>query len=790
MKPITNIAILGAGVMGAQIAAHFANAHYPVKLFDLTGKDGEPRSKTAQDGIARLAKLKPAPLANADAANLITPRNYDDHIAELKDCGLIIEAIAEKMQWKAELYERIAPYISEDSILASNTSGLSIDELAAHVPAAVQGQFLGIHFFNPPRYMSLVELIPSQHTQADILDRLETLLTHRLGKTIVRAKNTPNFIANRIGVFAMLAAVLHAEKLGIPVNVVDELTGRALGRPKSATYRTADVVGLDTFAHVVQTKAERLPNDPWHPHYRVPAVAQALIDNGALGQKTGAGFYKKDGKKILHIDAKSGQYQEATEHADKDVLAILKDKDAHARLEKLRSSTHPQAQFLWAALRDTFHYAACHLADIAHNARDVDIALRAGFGWDEGPFETWQKAGWQDTAAAIQADIDAGKTLANAPLPAWVSDGRSGVHFPDGSYSAETNSNQPRSALAVYAKQLAPLKLYGEGDNHIGSTVYQTDTLRAFTHEHNPRALIVSFTTKMHTCSHQLLKDLMAAIDEAERSYDALVIWQPDGPFSAGADLASVAADVTAGNYDVAAEFVRDFQRTSMKIRFSRIPVITAVNGLALGGGCEFILHSDRSIATLESYIGLVEVGVGLLPGGGGTKEFARLAALRAGKDNNLLNAIKPYFTTIAMAKVSSSAYEAQALGYLKDGDSIIFNPAELLYCALSQARAMADAGYRPPIDAPFKVAGRDGAATLKMQLINMLEGSMISAYDYEIGSKIADVITGGDVAPNSEVTQEWLLQIERERFMELVHNPKTHERINHMLQTGKPLRN
>lgn len=784
---LQNVAILGAGVMGAQIAAHFANAHIPVKLFDLAGKDDQPKNIIAQTAIQKLTTLKPVPLADNALSALITPCNYDEHLETLKHCDLIIEAIAEKLEWKRDLYEKITPHLAAHTILASNTSGLSIDDLADAVPNALQSRFCGIHFFNPPRYMSLVELIPSKHSHPTILDDLETALTSTLGKNIIRAKNTPNFIANRVGVFAMLAAVIHAERLGIPINVVDELTGRALGRPKSATFRTADVVGLDTFAHVVKTKADRLQNDPWHAHYQIPKLGQTLINNGALGQKTGAGFYKKAGKKILQIDANSGQYTEATEHAAPEILAILKE-PPHTRLQKLHDSDHPHAQYLWSILRDTFHYAAYHLADIAHNARDLDLAIRFGFGWDDGPFETWQKSGWQQTAAWIAEDIANGKTLSNAALPAWVTDGRDGVHFPDGSYDPNTGKNQARSTLAVYHKQLSPPRVFGESTALLGDTVHETDTIRCYTHPIAPRILIISFKTKMHTCNHSLLKDLMAAIHRAETDYEAIVIWQTEGAFSAGADLASVAKEVQSGNTAQAAEFVRDFQRTSMTIRFSRVPVITAVNGLALGGGCEFILHSDHTVATLESYIGLVEVGVGLLPGGGGTKEFARRAAARSNGD--LINALKPLFTTITMAKVSTSAYDAQTLGYLRESDTIIFHPNELLYAALKQAEALAASSYRPPVDAPFKVAGRDGAATIQMQLFNMLEGNMISAYDYEIGCKIAHIITGGDVEPNSEVTQQWLLEIEWKKFMELVAHPKTHERIIHMLETGKPLRN
>lgn len=788
-KPIHSVAVLGAGVMGAQIAAHFANAHYPVKLFDLVAKDSDDRNEIVHNAIKRLGKLKPAPLAEQGVEQLITACNYEDDLDQLKDCDLIIEAIAEKMQWKRDLYERIAPAVRQDAILATNTSGLSIQALAESVPEGIRHRFCGVHFFNPPRYMHLVELIPCDGTDPEVLDNLETFLVSRLGKGVVRARNTPNFIANRVGVFAMLAAVKHAAQFGLAFDVVDQLTGRLLGRPKSATFRTADVVGLDTLAHVVHTKQERLQDDPWHQHYTLPDYIQKLIDNGALGQKSGAGFYKKEGKTIKQLDPQSGEYQPAEGKADKDIVAILKNPNAAERLKALHDSDHPQAQFIWSVLRDTFHYAAYHLADIAHCARDIDLALRWGFGWDEGPFETWQKAGWQQVAQWINEDVASGKSLADAPLPNWVGK-HDGVYTPKGAYDAANDSFVARSDLAVYQRQIVPPAVFGEQQGEIGTTVHETDTLRTWTLDH-PAAdglLIASFKTKMRTCSHALLKDLMAAIDRAEAEYSGLVIWQGnDGPFSAGADLASVQEEVMAGNDAAATAFAADFQRTSMRIRYSRVPVVSAAQGLALGGGCEFLMHSDRVIAALESYIGLVEVGVGLLPGGAGTKEFAMRAAEHA--HGNFAAALKDSFMTIATAKVSTSAVNAQELGYLKASDVIVFNPYELLYTALKHASALAVA-YRPPLSKPFKVGGRSTAATFKGQLVNMLEGHMISDHDYHIASAIAEIMTGGDVDEGTTVNEDWLLKIEHERFMELVGNPKTHERIAHMLKTGKPLRN
>ena len=390
---IRKVAVLGAGVMGAQIAAHCANAGVPVILFDLPAREGDP------DGIAKkaidgLRKLDPAPLASQDCAQFIDVANYGSGLEQLRDCDLVIEAIAEKMEWKLDLYAKVAPYLRPDAIFASNTSGLSINALAQGMPEAARGNFCGIHFFNPPRYMALVELIATGSTRAATLDALEAWLTTRLGKSIVRAKDTPNFIANRVGVMSILAVMHHTARLGLGLDEVDALTGPLIGRPKSATYRTADVVGLDTLAHVVGTMQATLPDDPWHRYFSTPEWLAALISKGALGQKTKGGIYRKDGKIINVLDLTTGGFRPSAGEVAPEVLAILKQRNPADKFAQLRASTHPQAQFLWSIFRDIFHYCAFQLADIADNARDIDFAMRWGFGWSQGPFETWQAAGW------------------------------------------------------------------------------------------------------------------------------------------------------------------------------------------------------------------------------------------------------------------------------------------------------------------------------------------------------------------------------------------------------------
>jgi len=790
---VKKVAVLGAGVMGAQIAAHCVNARVPVVLFDLPAKEG-PKNGIVQRAIDNLKKLSPAPLGNKDHAALIEVANYEDNLDVLQGCDLIIEAIAERMDWKHDLYKKVAPHIAPNAIFASNTSGLSITALSEGFDAELKARFCGVHFFNPPRYMHLVELIPTVSTKPEILDQLEGFLATTLGKGIVRAKDTPNFIANRVGIFGMLATIHEAEKFGLSCDVVDDLTGAKLGRAKSGTFRTADVVGLDTMGHVIKTMQDNLASDPFFPVYQTPAVLTKLIAAGALGQKTGAGFYKKVGKDILRIDAAKGDYVTGGGKADDIIARILKEKDPVKRMKALRESTNNQAQFLWAIFRDAFHYIAVHLESIADNARDVDFAMRWGFGWNLGPFETWQVAGWQQIATWVKEDIDAGKALCNAPLPAWVFDGRTGVHAADGSWSPAKKADVARSELAVYQRQAFRAPVLGEGaadGKTAGTTVFEDASVRIW--HQGDDVLILSLKTKMHVIGSGVIDGLAKAIAEAEKNFKGLVIWSADaadgGAFSAGADLQSMLPVFMSGGVKAIEPEVARLQQAHQALKYANVPVVAAVSGLALGGGCELMLHAAKRVASIESYIGLVEVGVGLIPAGGGLKEAAVRAAADA-KGNDILQFLKNYFTHAATAAVSKSALEAQQMGYLKSDDVIVFNAYELLHVAKVEARALFDAGYRPPMKATFPVTGRYGYATILAQLVNMRDGGFISAHDFKLGSLIAEAVTGGDIEAGSIVNEQWLLDLERKAFMELLNNPKTQERIMGMMQTGKPVRN
>ena len=791
---VRKAAVLGAGVMGAQIAAHLANAGVPVVLFDLPAKEGDPNG-IVNKALAGLAKLEPSPLATADRAAYIDAANYDTDLALLAGCDLVIEAIAERMDWKRDLYAKIGPHLAPHAILASNTSGLSINALAEALPAAVRPRFCGIHFFNPPRYMHLVELVAQQATDPALVDALETFVVTTLGKGVVRAKDTPNFVANRVGIFSMLATMAHTETYGLSFDVVDALTGPAIGRAKSATYRTADVVGLDTMAHVIETMQDTLPDDPWHPLFRVPPVLAGLIAQGALGQKTKAGFFRKVGRDIEVLDPAANGYRKAGGAVDPEVAEILATKQPGEKFAKLRAHPHPQAQFLWAIFRDLFHYSSVHLAAIADNARDVDLALRWGFGWAMGPFEIWQAAGWKDVASWIAEDIAAGKALANVPLPKWVSEGpaAAGVHTPAGAFSAAEGAFRPRSTLPVYRRQSFPDPVLGE-KWPAGTTIMETPAVRMW--HLGDDVAIVSFKSKGNTIGEDVLDGVQAAIERAEREFAGLVLWQSKEPFSLGANLTMIEPAIRAGAWSTIEAVVAKFQQTSLMFRYSLVPTVAAVRGMALGGSCEFILHCDRTVAALESYVGLVEAGVGLLPGGGGCKEFAvrsaqEVARGAAGGQLDQLPFLRTYFQTIAMAKVARSASEAKEFGFLRPADPVVFNAFEILHVARTTARSLAEAGYRPPLPPRnVPVAGRTGIATLEMMLLNMRDGGFVSAYDFEIGLRIARVLCGGEVESGSLVDEKWLLDLERAEFMALLRNAKTQERIAHTLKTGKPLRN
>jgi 3-hydroxyacyl-CoA dehydrogenase len=787
------VAVLGAGVMGAQIAAHFVNAGVPCTLFDLAAKDGD-KNGVVRKAIAGLLKLQPAPFGAKENADLIRVANYDENIELLAECDLVIEAISERMDWKKDLYAKVIPPLQRavkngrNVVMATNTSGLSIQSLAEVLPADFRSRFCGIHFFNPPRYMQLVELIPHSTTAPALLDRLETFVTSTLGKGVVRAKDTPNFIANRVGVFSILSVMKRAEQFGLGFDIVDGLTGPLIGRPKSATYRTADVVGLDTLGHVVGNMQDTLKSDPWKALYQVPEWLKGLIAKGAIGQKAGAGIFKKEGKEILVFDPAAASYRATAKDVPEEIVAILKIKNPAEKLAKLRSHSSNEAKFLWAIFSDIFHYSAVLLGDIAHSARDIDWCMRWGYGWTHGPFETWQASGWATVAQWVAEDIASGKALASVALPKWAVDpARTGVHSETGSFAPESSSILPRSSLPVYKRQPYPESLVGERHTY-GETVFENAGVRLWTTGDDLGVL--SFKSKMHAVGDAVLDGCLESVERASKAFKGLVIWQTEQPFCAGANLQELVEAVGAGKISQVSSMVKRFQKTSQAFKYSQVPVIAAPTGLALGGGCEFLMHATTVTASLETYAGLVEVGVGLLPAGGGCKEFAVRAVRKAGVAG-ITAELKQGFENMAMAKVSTSATDAKNLGYFRPSDIVVFHPNETLYIAKKTALHLFESMYRPPIPGQaFPVAGSPGIATLEMMLVNMLEGHFISEHDYNIGKRMATILCGGAVDEGTLVDEDWLLELEHKHFMELCETTKTQERVMFMLKNGKPLRN
>lgn len=776
------VAVLGSGVMGAQIAAHFANALVPVVLFDLKSNTGAPNT-ILDNSMKTLKKLKPNPASSSNTLSMIELANYDDNLDKLHDCDLIVEAIAERIDWKIALFEKIEKSLAKGAILATNSSGLSINKLAAGLPDGLKSSFCGIHFFNPPRYMPLVELIPHDGTDKSVLDKLESYLVTNLGKTVVIARDTPNFIANRIGCFSLLAIVKHAEQLGIPFEVVDQITGKGLGRAKSATFRTADVVGLDTFKHVVKTMEDTC-KDGFESYYTLPAWYNFLIENNLLGQKTKAGFFKKDKDGIKVLDIATSSYRVADKKADQSVLDSIKLKSWSERFDAWRNSDKPEAQFLWATFRDLFHYSAVLMGDITDSVRDIDVAIRSGFGWKEGVFEIWQLAGFQKIANWIKDDIDAGKTESKVALPSWVFT-HDKVYGDNSHFNFAQNALVPVKLHPVYNRQLFPLRLLNETSSVTKHVLYENDGVVLW--NTGDDVGILSFKSKMCAIGKDVLIGISEAIDVAVEKCSSVVIWQEADVFSVGANLEEFGFAIMMNGKEAVDEIISlGHQVVARKLRYSPIPVVAAVKGFAFGGGCEILLHSDAVVAALESYVGLVEAGVGLLPGWGGSKEMA----LRAATHSHSWDDFAKRYQNLAMAKVATSGREAKEMGFLRESDDVVMNTAEVLYVAKQKAKFLAEKGYLPPVKPVIKAFGIQGMANISAMLANLHAGHQISDHDMLIAKNLAYVMCGGAVDEGTLINEDWLLKLEHEKFIELATSEKTADRIQYMLANGKPLRN
>ncbi len=785
-KPIEQVAVLGAGVMGASIAAHLANAGLHVILLDIPGKDAPATDKRARNlpaatGLERARKAKPAAFLTPRFEALVTVGNLEDDLPAAAKCDVIIEAVIENLEVKRALYTRLEE-LGGTAIITSNTSGLRMADLLTGRSADFKRRFCITHFFNPPRYLKLVEIVAGPETSAETIARAEYLCGELLGKGLVRGKDTPNFIANRIGTFALLRALDIAVKEGYTVEEVDMVLGPATGRPKSAVFRTADVVGIDTLVHVARQGHAALVSDERREIFAVHPVLEQLVTRKWLGSKTGQGFYKKQGDEILQLDLKTFEYGPQKKPRFASIGATRGVDDVDERMRRMVAGDDRAAAFARTVLYETLAYSAARIPEIADDVVEIDRAMRWGFGWDRGPFETWDALGVKATAEKMQA--------AGIAVPKWVLD----------RIAAGEETFYKKEA----GKTLQLSRTGGHREIAQDPRALSLDALRAAGKEveRNPSASILDlgdgifcleFHAKMNAIDPDIVAMMMKAVARAESEGLGLVIGNDSTEaFCAGANLFGLMIALGQNNYQPISDMVWQFQQATQRLRYARVPVICAPAGLALGGGAEVVLAAQTVRAHIELYLGLVEVGVGLLPAGGGCMEMAARVAARAPDDPafDLLPVIRGPFEAIGLAKVATSAEEARDLGYLRYADSTSMARETLIADAKQLALGQARAGYRPPPPRRIRVAGGSAGATLQTALRHLVHSHRASEHDGKVVGHVARVITGGDVPAASLVTEQHLLDLEREAFLSLCGEEKTRARIQHMLSSGKPLRN
>ena len=743
---IRSVAVLGAGTMGAQIAAHVANAGLPALLLDVT-------PEAAAQGLDRARTLKPDPFFTASAVSLVRTGGFDDHLAQISTTDWIIEAVVERLDVKRSLLERVERHRAPHAIVSSNTSGIPIATIADGRSDAFRRHWLGTHFFNPPRYLPLLEIIPTAETDSDVLETIVRFADLRLGKGIVIARDTPNFIANHLGLHGVLQIVRALEAGKYTIEEIDAITGPAIGRPKSATFRTMDIVGIDVLAHVARNLAERLTDEHDRAAFALPRLIEDLVARGWIGAKSGQGFYRKgaDGE-ILTLDPATMSYRPKQPAKFASIDAARSIDATGERIRALYEGKDRVGDFLRETLKPTLDYAVRVAPEIAHSEEDVDRAMRWGFGWELGPFETLAALTGSSASAVVTADKNPGQaTRLQAP------DGRPGLLI----------LRQAREQNRIVKKN-AGASLVDLGDG----------------------VLCVEFHSKMNAIGGDTIQMLTAGVKEATANFRALVVGNEGMHFSAGANLMLVLLEAQEGNWDEIELMVRAFQGATMALKHADVPVIVAPAGMAIGGGCEIAMHADRVQAAAESYIGLVEVGVGIIPAGGGTKEMLARAMEEAAPGNDLLPAVQRVFETIGFARVSTSGPDAQRLGYLRPVDAFTMNRERLIADAKARALARAADYVKPQPRAAIRVGGEGILAALKLGIHLALRGGRISEHDAVIGRKLAWILAGGNQPHATTLTEQHLLDLEREAFLSLCGERKTQERMAHTLKTGKPLRN
>ncbi|MEJ5961522.1 3-hydroxyacyl-CoA dehydrogenase/enoyl-CoA hydratase family protein [Pedobacter immunditicola] len=784
-KKINKVAVLGSGIMGSRIACHFANIGVEVLLLDIVPKEG-PRNSIVDMALQNAVKSNPSPIYSKKVLNKITTGNFEDDMSKISGYDWIIEVVVENLEIKKKVFDQVEQYRKPGTLVTSNTSGIPIHLMAAGRSDDFRVNFCGSHFFNPPRYLRLLEIIPTPETKPEIVDFLMYYGDKFLGKTTVLCKDTPAFIANRVGVYSIMSLLHLVEKMDLTVEEVDKFTGPALGRPKSATFRTTDVVGLDTMIKVANGLYDNCPEDKAHDLFKLPAYVQKMAENNWLGDKTKQGFYKKikdeNGQsEILALDLKTMEYrpQQKVKSATLDLTKSIE--NVKDRMKVFATGKDKAAELFRASSFGLFEYVSDRIPEISDELYRIDDAMRAGFGWDLGPFELWDAVGVKEAmegmkayghraAGWVQEMLDAGHTSFYK-----LEDGvKKYYDIPSKTYQAV-----PGASSFIILDNLRCNKTVWK--NAGASIIDLGDGI-----------LNVEFHSKMNTIGGDTLQAINKAIDLAEKEYRGLVIGNDGANFSAGANVGLIFMMAVEQEWDELNMAVKAFQNTSMRIRYSSIPVVVAPHNLALGGGCEFSLHADHVQLNAETYMGLVEFGVGLIPGGGGTKEFALRASDEFKEDQIVQNILKERFLTIGMAKVSTSAEEACDLGYLqKDKYAISMNRSRLIADAKEKAIELAEAGYTQPVRRKdIRVLGKQGLGIVYAGANSMYSGNFISEHDKKISEKLGYVLCGGDLSAPTEVTEQYLLDLEREVFLSLCGERKTLERIQSIVTKGKPLRN
>ncbi len=786
---ISTAAVIGSGVMGSAIAAQFAGAGIRTHLLDVVprelpvGSEADPRARNrvADEALARALKTKPAPFYVPDHTRLITTGNLEDHLDRLKGCDLVIEAIVENLEIKKQLFQKIAPHLADHAIIASNTSGLSIAAMSETLPKDAQKRFVVMHFFNPVRYMHLLEIAPGPKTSPEVLARAAHF-GESLGKGIVYTKDTTNFVANRIGVYGMMLTVHSMLQADLGIDAVDVITGKPMARSSGSTFKTGDIVGLDTLVHVSNNCYDTLKNDPEREVFRIPEFIARLVKEGRLGRKSGAGFYKKVGEDILVLDYKTLEYRPAQKVRFDSIGAVRNIEDPRARLARLVAGEDAAATFAWNLTARTLSYSAGLVGEIADDIVSIDRAMRWGFNWELGPFEAWDAIGVEPAVKRMQKD--------GLPVPEWVQAvARGGGSFYAGNPRERTYldvATQKPKVMPRDPRQLTFEVLTSE------PTRVLKKNLGASLVDLGDGALGVEVHTKMNTIDGDVIAMLTEGVREAEQNFEALVISNDGQHFGAGANLFMIFAAAQQQKFDQIGAVIRGLQNALQGLRYAKVPVVAAPFQYTLGGGAELAMAADQCQAHAETYMGLVELGVGLIPAGGGCLRMVeRHTAPLAGVENaDLLPLIGQASMTVATAKVSTSAHEARQLRFLQAEDGISLNRSHQLYHAKQRALGLARAGYRPPVPRLLPAAGYDAAATIGARIWGMVEGKWASPFDALLANKVAHVLCGGNVAAGTLLREQDYLDLEFEAFLGLCGEEKTLARIKHMLENNKPLRN